>query len=654
MDAHVTSRAPATPAAPSGRDQPPSDLPSFRPYGLAGQRWEGVAAGLLTLALALIFVADMSVPAPIEVTALGLMVVIAASWLLSTPGAVWIAALAVTLLAVDAVAGGQQPVTAAVEAAVFCTVAVSSRFYASKLRVVLQGSDADQASVASTVFGLENLAHLIEASADGVAAVDTDGRIRYANAAAIDLLAGPSWTDRRPRLVDCIVSEDRDRVMAHLASPDEAVETLAFRAGNQTGASRDLECVHTRVWVRGRPLNCLVMWDTTEMKRLQHAAAALAETAAGLAVTQPLEETFAAIARRVIEVTEACACAVFLSEGHESLRLAGSWGLPPGYEAAANMAIKAGADPPVFQAIRTRRPVFVDDLPRQIRTQDRLAPMRELVAGVPWRQAIAFPMIYAGRPIGGLSVYLRPDQHLDEPTLGFLSTIAGQAASAAQISRLVAAGQDQVAAQERNRLSRDLHDSLTQELYGIALGARSAKARLGGETDALVEPLDYILELAEAGLGDMRRLVVELRPEALEKEGLVAALTRVAEATRRRHGVEVIEEMQSEPEVSLALKLVAYRIVQEALHNVVKHAHAAHAWIRVALDGDSLAIDVADDGMGFDSTESVPGHFGLASMRERAESVGGSIVFDRSPHGGTALRARLPVSAAAADARATT
>ena len=638
-----TPRNPASPAAPRRSERRFSEALSFRPYGLVGSSWEGAVTGAFTVALIVIFGADMAIPAPIEITALALIVVIASSWLLSTVAAAWVAGSAITLLGVDAAAGGIPIATAGAEAAVFSAVAISSRLYASRLRIVLEGSDADKASVASTVFGLQNLAHLIDASADGVAAVDTEGRVRYANAAAIELLGLPPASGRQLNLIDCIARDDRIRVMSQLASSvDGGPTTLEFRAGCHEAELRDLECVHTQVRMRGQRLNCLVMWDTTEIKRLQLTANALAETAAGLAVTQPLEEMLAAIARRVIEVTDACACAVFLVDGPRSLRLAASSGLPPGYGAAANAAIESGADPPVFQAIRTGRPVFVEDLPGRIRTQDDMAPMRPLVAEVRWRQAIAFPMIHAGRPVGGLCVYLRPEQSLDEPTMDFLSTIASQAASAAQVSRLVTVAQDEVAAQERSRLSRELHDSLTQELYGIALGAKSARARIGAEAFSLIEPLDYILELAEAGLADMRRLVLELRPEPLPKEGLMTAVRDLAHAISERHGLKVITDLPSEPQIPADVKLLAYRITQEAVHNVIKHAHAKHVWIHVTVDDSAVTIDVIDDGTGFDSTVSFPGHFGLASMRERAESRGGSIAFGRSPEGGTTVHVRLP------------
>jgi signal transduction histidine kinase len=228
--------------------------------------------------------------------------------------------------------------------------------------------------------------------------------------------------------------------------------------------------------------------------------------------------------------------------------------------------------------------------------------------------------------------------------MNFLNAIAGQAASAAQVSRLVAAAQGQIAGEERHRLSRELHDSLSQALYGIVLGAKSAQKRLATDPAHLAEPLDYIVDLAEAALADMRRLVLELRPESLEKEGLIVALSQCANGINSRYGLDISRQLPHEPDLPRDLKLLAYRIVQEALHNVVKHGHAEHAALRVEVENGCLAIDVTDDGEGFDPNASFAGHFGLDSMRERVKARGGEINIESSPGHGTAVRVRVPIA----------
>jgi len=411
------------------------------------------------------------------------------------------------------------------------------------------------------------------------------------------------------------------------------------------GSVRKVQVTHTRVGVRGEPVVALALRDISQISDLQRSASVLAETAASFAVTQPLGETLAAIAGRVIEVTNACACAIFLLEGERSVRLAGSSGLPPGYEAAANQAIKAGANPPVFEAVRTGLPVFVDDLPQVIRTEDYMAPMRDVVRNVPWRKSIAFPMIHAARPVGGLSVYLRADQQLDEPTMDFLSTIAGLAASAAEISRLVGVAQGRAAANERLHLSRELHDSLSQRLFGIILGARSIEASAVRRPEDLAESVKYVLDLAEGGLTEMREIVLQLRPETVETDGLIAAVKHHTAAITVRHQLEVIHSTSGEPDVPLDVKVAAYRIAVEALNNVAKHAGAAHAWLRIEMVGECLEVEVRDDGAGFDVAREEPGHFGLRTMRERAREL----EVRSAPGRGTMVLARLPLPAAVVD-----
>jgi PAS domain S-box-containing protein len=622
-----------------------SRTPSLKPYGLAGQPSEYAAAAVFTLAVLLVFLVDTRTKESSEITAIDLIAVIAAAWLLSTPLTLWIVGLSIGLVTADAVSGDLRPVTAAVEAAVFVILALAVRFYAARLRSVLEGADGEKAAaIVANVFGLENLAHLVDASGDGVAAVDVGGRVRYANAAAGELLGLSTAPEPNPRLIDQVVAEDRPRVLSDFVTAGlDRAGSLSFRVTGRDGVQREVEVNHTPFFAKGRQVMALVIRDVTDVRRLQFAAGVLAETAANLAVTQPLETTLEAVARRVVEVSQASACAVFLLEADRTLRMVGSWGLPDGYGAAAFEAFKTGADMPALEALRTKAPVFVDDLPSRIRTEAQFANMRTVSQGVPWRLAIAMPMIHREQALGVLAVYFAAGRRPDGPTMNFLNAIAGQAASAAQVSRLVAAAQGEIAGEERHRLSRELHDSLSQALYGIVLGAKSAQKRLATDPGHLAEPLDYIVDLAEAALGDMRSLVLELRPESLEKEGLIVALSQCANGINSRYGLDISRELPYEPDLPRDLKLLTYRVVQEALHNVVKHGHAEHAALRVEVENDCLAIEVTDDGEGFDPNASFTGHFGLESMRERVKSRGGEISIESSRGHGTAVRVRVPI-----------
>jgi signal transduction histidine kinase len=197
--------------------------------------------------------------------------------------------------------------------------------------------------------------------------------------------------------------------------------------------------------------------------------------------------------------------------------------------------------------------------------------------------------------------------------------------------------------EERQRIARELHDSVSQALYGIGLGARTAReALIDEDREGAAESVDYVLSLAEAGLAEMRALLLELRPEALEQDGLTAALTKQAAALGARYQINVRSDLGAEPDLAAEAKQALYRIGQEALHNIAKHAHARHVDLHLGQTAAGIVLEVRDDGVGFDPSGAFPGHLGLRSMRERIESLGGSLHIDSVPGQGTTIRAEIP------------
>ncbi len=204
--------------------------------------------------------------------------------------------------------------------------------------------------------------------------------------------------------------------------------------------------------------------------------------------------------------------------------------------------------------------------------------------------------------------------------------------------------QKRTALEERQRLARELHDSVSQALYGISLGVHTALAHLDADRAKTREALDYALSLTHAGLKEMRALIFELRPESLEQEGLVAALTRQVEALSARHEIEVAMSLCEEPDLPIAAKEALYRIALEALQNAIRHAHPNHVDLSLACVPEGLALQVGDDGIGFDPEAAFPGHLGLSSMRERAQALGGALDIVSAPGCGTRLTIRVPMS----------
>ena len=196
--------------------------------------------------------------------------------------------------------------------------------------------------------------------------------------------------------------------------------------------------------------------------------------------------------------------------------------------------------------------------------------------------------------------------------------------------------------EERQHLARELHDSLSQALYGIALGAHTALTYLDSDRGKVTEALDYVLSLTDAGLTEMRALIFELRPESLQIEGLVSALAKQAAAVRARYDIPVDTDLCTEPDVPIETKETLYRIAQEALHNAVKHAHASRLNVRLCCGDGGVVLEVSDDGVGFDPTQLHAGHLGLRSMRERAARLGGKLDVHSAPGNGARIRAQMP------------
>jgi signal transduction histidine kinase len=258
------------------------------------------------------------------------------------------------------------------------------------------------------------------------------------------------------------------------------------------------------------------------------------------------------------------------------------------------------------------------------------------------------PLSLKERVIGFLSLAHTQPAFYTERHAGLVSAIATQIAVAIENARLYEQAQHLAAVEERQRLARELHDSVSQALYGIALGARTARTLLDTDAQRATEPVDYVLQLADAGLAEMRALIFELRPESLESEGLVAALEKQIAATRARYGLEVVAELCDEPGISLIQKEVFYRVAQESLHNIVKHARATRVDLDLSNDDGALTLHVRDNGVGFDATQTFPGHMGLVSFNERAASIGAELSVDSAPGSGTTVRLSFAPAGASA------
>lgn len=197
--------------------------------------------------------------------------------------------------------------------------------------------------------------------------------------------------------------------------------------------------------------------------------------------------------------------------------------------------------------------------------------------------------------------------------------------------------------EERQRLSRELHDSVTQSLYGISLYAEAAaRALTDGENRPVATNLHEIRETTQEALGEMRLLLFDLRPPLLQEHGLAAALRARLQAVETRAGLVTQFDCHGEARLPPGNEQELYRVAQEALNNVLKHAHAGRVSVRLAVADGQATLAIADDGVGFEPSFSAADGFGLRGMRERAERLGGTLSIESSPGSGTRIQVELP------------
>ena len=303
---------------------------------------------------------------------------------------------------------------------------------------------------------------------------------------------------------------------------------------------------------------------------------------------------------------------------------------------------------PIWELAQAGRPVMICDVygddPLARTFRDAIGGAVESGLGGVWsyiRSWMAVPLVQKGKTVGLLGLSIDQPNFYTEEQAHLAMALASQVAVAMENAKLYEQAQEAAAMEERARLARELHDSVTQALFSITMHAEAAQMALersAHEADVrLVRNLRQLGELTEGALAEMRALLFELRPGALQEEGLVAALQKHTAALSAREGLR-IEVQAPERRVALdpAVEEHLYRCAQEALHNVVKHAGAAAVVVRLTeRDGSMLTLEIEDDGAGFDPAHVPVGHLGVRTMGDRVEQIGGTLEIRSAPGAGT-------------------
>lgn len=300
-------------------------------------------------------------------------------------------------------------------------------------------------------------------------------------------------------------------------------------------------------------------------------------------------------------------------------------------------------DDSVFRAAtedRVSQRLERDSPPSKARLRERLGAEAALVV----------PLLFRGRAVGALVALDREagGVEFDQEDLRLLQSFATSAATAVATAQTVESErlrqQVESAEKERERWARELHDDALQGLAAIRINLATAlQSKAEDRAERIESAAEQTLERLEGQINELNRLINDLRPAALERLGLAGALRALAEESAARGGIEVEARIDLAAEPGGDEGRIVYRLVQEALTNVVKHAGASRAEVAVAEAEGEIRIGVSDDGAGFDPAADTPGR-GLTGMRERIELYGGRIEISASPGSGTEIAASLPLS----------
>jgi signal transduction histidine kinase len=259
---------------------------------------------------------------------------------------------------------------------------------------------------------------------------------------------------------------------------------------------------------------------------------------------------------------------------------------------------------------------------------------------------MAVPLVVGDDVYGSLAFYYQRQRELTDDEVVLATTFADQAALAIENARLYNQAEQLAVVRERERLARELHDSITQTLYSLTLLAEAGQRLAGaGQLERVRGYLEEMSGLAQQTLREMRLLVYELRPLVLKREGLVGALQHRLDSVEKRAGVKARLLVEGPLELPAGIEEGLYRVAQEALNNALKHGRPHQVSVIIRSGGGRVEMEIVDDGQGFD-LDGVDGGggMGLLSMQERIDRLGGELEVDSEPGQGTKVKVALEVS----------
>jgi signal transduction histidine kinase len=396
------------------------------------------------------------------------------------------------------------------------------------------------------------------------------------------------------------------------------------------GAVAGLTCAATDITERKQ------IYD--QMRRRLSESESIQRIAKGLLQRIGLDEVLQIICAEAMQLTGATGSAVLLLEEDGWLRVTKSAGLPT---YSLNRLPVSGSF--AGRAFQTGDHVWVNLQDSEPDDEDA-----QQLQGYPWIKGLVsllvVPLKVDTKVIGILNILNKPGE-LTQEDMRIIDLFADQAAIIIEHVRLQYQAEQLAVLEERQRLARELHDSVTQALYSVTLYADAARMAFSAQKwEALERNLQEVRNMAREAMYDMRLLVFELRPFMLETEGLASALRARLAAVEGRSGLKTEVLVEGERRLPIRIEEELYRIAQEGLNNVVKHAEATQIQIQLKYEENTVSLEMIDDGKGFEpGVISQSGGFGLQGIKERVQQLGGTLKIESAPFRGTRLNVKIPL-----------
>ncbi|HSH69747.1 MAG TPA: PAS domain S-box protein, partial [Deferrisomatales bacterium] len=502
----------------------------------------------------------------------------------------------------------------------------------------------------------ERFHHLFESAADALFLHDSAGRIIEVNQAACDALGYARPTFRDLRMADITPGYESSRtsprdgdqghatVLAEQVRSDRTRFPVEIRAGSLEYAGERLMLASARDITERRRAEAAIRGSleaekaaASEARRRLEESESLQRVTTALLQKITQDEVLEVVCQEAQRLTAATGTGVLLLEG-EDLVLTRWTGRPEPHTTRMRcLGSFAGA------AARQGTTQLVNDV-----ASHDLAHYRD-----PRPQSLlSAPLRLAGGVIGVLDVSGH-GRSFTEADARIISHLADQAAVAIHTARLRHQAEQVRVMEERQRLARELHDSVTQALYSITMFTDATRRAIAAERrDQAAEHLEDLRGAAREAMLEMRLLIFELHPPALEDEGFVGALKTRLAAVESRAGLSTELQVEGrETPLPAATEEALYRLAQEGLNNSIKHASASRVTVRVRFLPEAVSLTVADDGVGFEANKALTaGGVGLRGMRERVERLAGTLHISSAPGQGTTLIAEIPVAPSGKDA----